>query len=165
MFGADKGKAPQAQDNKAQRDKNHEASRLYIGIVQARFNHAITEAMAQQCTSELCKLGVQAKHIDLFKVPGALEIPVTLQALAEKNEYDALIAIGCVIRGQTYHFELVANESAAGIMQLSLDYKVPIVNAILTTETVAQAEERIGEKSIDAAIIAIEMALLINKIS
>jgi 6,7-dimethyl-8-ribityllumazine synthase len=95
-------------------------------------------------------------------VPGALEIPVALQALAEKGGYDALVAIGCVIRGETYHFELVANESAAGVTRVSLDYQLPIANVILTTENIEQATARQVEKGRDAARVAVEMCNLLD---
>src|SRR3954465_6409828 len=119
MFGAEKGKA-QSLDGKG----------LYIGIVQARFNESVTDALEQACRAELAALGVDDDHIDLMRVPGALEVPVALQAMAEKGGYDALVALGCVIRGETYHFELVANESAAGVSRVALDYQLPVANAI-----------------------------------
>lgn len=81
-------------------------------------------------------------------VPGALEVPIALQAMAERGEYDALVALGCIIRGETYHFELVANESGAGVSRISLDYNVPIANAILTTENLEQAVARQTEKAV-----------------
>jgi len=97
-------------------------------------------------------------------VPGALEVPVALQALAEKTRFDALIAIGCIIRGETYHFELVANESSAGVTRIALDFQIPIANAILTTENLSQAMARQSVKGSDAARVAIEMANLLEKI-
>ncbi|MEY2772452.1 MAG: 6,7-dimethyl-8-ribityllumazine synthase, partial [Pseudomonadota bacterium] len=127
---------------------------LHIGIVQARFNAHITDALAQACTDELRALGVERIH--LVKVPGALEVPLALQALAERAEFDALIALGCIIRGETYHFELVANESGAGVSRVSLDYNLPIANAILTTENLEQAIVRQTEKGCDAARVAVE---------
>jgi len=155
MFGADKGALnPQ--------DKLLDGHKLYIGIVQARFNEAITHALAQACQAELTALGVPDKHIEMVQVPGALEIPVALQALAEQNKFDALIALGCIIRGETYHFELVANESGAGVSRLALDYQIPIANAILTTENLEQATARQHDKGRDAARVAVEMANLIN---
>ncbi len=155
MFGADKGALnPQ--------DKLLDGHKLYIGIVQARFNEAITHALAQACRAELTALGVPDKHIEMVQVPGALEIPVALQALAEQNKFDALIALGCIIRGETYHFELVANESGAGVSRLALDYQIPIANAILTTENLEQATARQHDKGRDAARVAVEMANLIN---
>jgi 6,7-dimethyl-8-ribityllumazine synthase len=156
MFGADKGKA--AHDRL-------DGRKLYIGIVQARFNESITNALADACKKELAALGVVDKHIDHVFVPGALEVPVALQALAETNQYDALIALGCIIRGETYHFELVANESGAGVSRVSLDYKLPIANAIITTENMPQAIARQTDKGRDAARVAVEMANLLNELA
>ncbi len=132
--------------------------------MQARFNAGITDALAQACQDELIKLGVNPKQIKLLQVPGALEVPVALMALAEKLEYDALIALGCIIRGETYHFELVANESGAGVSRVALDYQLPIANAILTTETLEQAVARQTDKGRDAARVAVEMANLLKDI-
>ena len=158
MFGADKGSL-------APNDQRLDGRKLYIGIVQARFNESITNALAQACKAELAALGVQDKHIDHVLVPGALEVPVALQAMAERNRYDALIALGCIVRGETYHFELVANESGAAVTRLALDYQIPIANAILTTENVGQAQARQDEKGRDAARVAIEMANLLDDLS
>ena len=135
---------------------------LRIAMVQARFNAGITDALAAACRDELLALGVDAEDIDLVRVPGALEVPLTLQALAESESYDALIALGCVIRGETYHFELVANESAAGVTRVALDYQIPIANAILTTENMEQAVARQVDKGRDAARVAVEMARLLE---
>lgn len=154
MFGADKGTADKLDGKK-----------LSIGIVQARFNESVTNALAQACKSELLLLGVDEKNILHIQVPGALEVPVALQALAESDKYDALIALGCIIRGETYHFELVANESGSAVTRLGLDYQLPIANAILTTENMAQAIARQDEKGRDAARVAIEMANLLDEIS
>jgi len=154
MFGADKGNND-LQDGK----------RLHIGMVQARFNAAITDALADACKAELKALGVADKHITHVQVPGALEVPTALQALAEKDHFDALIALGCVIRGETYHFELVANESASGVSRIALDYQLPIANAILTTETLAQAQARQYDKGRDAARVAVEMANLLDSLA
>ena len=134
---------------------------LHIGIVQARFNEDITQALAEACTAELKALGVQ--NIDHVFVPGALEVPLALQAMAERAE--ALIALGCIIRGDTYHFELVANESGAGVTRVGLDYHIPIANAILTTENLEQAVARQHEKGRDAARVAVEMACLLDDLS
>lgn len=136
---------------------------LHIGIVQARFNEDITNALAEACIAELKDLGVQ--NIDHVFVPGALEVPLALQAMAERSEYDALIALGCIIRGETYHFELVANESGAGVTRVGLDYHIPIANAILTTENLEQAVARQHEKGRDAARVAVEMASLLDDLS
>lgn len=154
MFGADKGEAG-ALDGRS----------LHIGIVQARFNEAITEALAAACMQELQALGVNPKHIDHVRVPGALEVPVALQAMAERDRYDALIALGCIIRGETYHFELVANESGAGVSRVALDYQIPVANAILTTENLEQAQVRQVEKGRDAARVAVEMARLLENLA
>lgn len=135
---------------------------LRIGIVQARWNEGITNALAQACHQELLATGVQDADIDHVMVPGALEVPVALQAMAERGGYDALIALGCIIRGETYHFELVANESGAGVTRLSLDYRLPIANAIITTENLKQAIARQTEKGLDAARVAVEMATLLH---
>ena len=154
MQGADKGK-----------EGVLEGQDLRIGIVRARWNAAITDAVAEACLVELVALGVSAKHIEHLSVPGALEIPVALMALAERDDFDALIAIGCVIRGETYHFELVANESGAGVTRVSLDHQIPIANAILTVENEAQASARAVEKGRDAARVAVEMANLLEDLS
>jgi 6,7-dimethyl-8-ribityllumazine synthase len=158
MFGADQG---QLQPT----DPKLDGRKLVIGIVQARFNASVTHAMAQACRDELAALGVPSKHIDHVLVPGALEVPLALQALAERNRYDALIALGCIIRGETYHFELVANESGAGVSRVALDYQIPVANAILTVENMDQALARQFEKGRDAARVAVEMANLLEDIS
>ncbi len=151
MFGAEKGSAA-----------NLDGSAFAIGIVQARFNESITDSLAQACLQELAAMGVQAENIRHVKVPGALEVPVALQAMAESEEFDALIALGCIIRGETYHFELVANESGAGVTRIGLDFQIPVANAILTTENEAQAIARQVDKGRDAAIVAVEMANLLK---
>jgi 6,7-dimethyl-8-ribityllumazine synthase len=138
---------------------------LRIGIVQARFNADITGALAAACLAELEALGVAAADIHHLKVPGALEVPVALQALAERGGYHALVALGCIIRGETYHFELVANESGASVSRIALDYRLPIANAILTTENLAQAVARQTDKGRDAAQVAVEMAQLLATLS
>lgn len=157
MFGADKGHI--AADNDRMNGK-----KLRVGVVQARFNAAITDVLAHACKVELLALGVAEKDIEHITVPGALEVPVALQALAEKGSFDALVALGCIIRGDTYHFELVANESGAGVTRISLDYQLPIANAILTTEDLPQALARQEEKGRDAARVAVEMANLLEAI-
>lgn len=144
-------------------DNRLNGKKLAIGIVQARFNADITNALAAACKAELLALGVPEKHITLVQVPGALEIPVALMAMAEKLKYDALIALGCIIRGETYHFELVANESGAGVSRVALDYQLPIANAILTTENMEQAVARQTDKGRDAARVAVEMVNLLEE--
>ncbi|MDR2851600.1 MAG: 6,7-dimethyl-8-ribityllumazine synthase [Burkholderiaceae bacterium] len=138
---------------------------LRIGIVQARFNADITDALARACLDELKALNVRETDITHLRVPGALEIPVALQALAQRGDCNALIALGCVIRGQTYHFELVANESAAQVSRIALDHGVPVANAILTTEDHAQAIARQDEKGRDAARVSVEMACLLQALA
>ncbi len=138
---------------------------LRIGIVQARFNEPITDALAKACIAELEALGVALKHIKHVTVPGALEVPVALNAMAQSDRYDALIALGCIIRGETYHFELVANESGQGVTRISLDHELPVANAILTVENDAQAWARAEEKGRDAARVAVEMANLLEDLS
>ena len=135
---------------------------LRIAIVQARFNAPLTDALAQACIDELAALGVADAQIRHVSVPGALEVPLALFALAQSEGYDALIALGCVVRGETYHFELVASESAAGVSRVSLDHEIPIANAILTVETEAQAWARVADKGRDAARVAVEMANLME---
>ncbi|MDO4906240.1 6,7-dimethyl-8-ribityllumazine synthase [Neisseria sp.] len=141
---------------------DHDGTNLRIGIVQARFSNEIGSAMLKVCTDKLTALGVHTDDITIATVPGALEVPLVLQNMAATQQYDALIAIGAVIRGETYHFELVANESGAGVTRVGLDYNIPIANAILTTENDEQAHVRIEEKAADAAIVAVECANLVN---
>ena len=145
-------------------DRRMKGRSLRIGIVQARFNEDVTNALAQACRAELLALGVAEKNITLVQVPGALEVPAALMAMAEKLKYDALVALGCIIRGETYHFELVANESGAGVSRVALDFQLPIANAILTTENLAQALARQHDKGRDAARVAVEMANLLDSI-
>lgn len=135
---------------------------LRIGIVQARFNEAITGRLAETCIAELIALGVAEKHIRHVTVPGALEVSLALKAMAESEDFDALVALGCIIRGETYHFELVANESGAAVTRVGLDHQLPIANAILTVENEQQAWARAEEKGRDAARVAVEMANLME---
>jgi 6,7-dimethyl-8-ribityllumazine synthase len=138
---------------------------LRIGIVQARFNAELTSTLARACIAELQSLGVAAKHIKHVTVPGALEVPVALAAMAQSNRFDALIALGCIIRGETYHFELVANESGAGVTRVALHHDIAVANAILTVENEEQAWARAEEKGRDAARVAVEMANLLDDLS
>ena len=138
---------------------------LRIGIVRARFNDALTAKLAQACLAELDRLDVDAADIRHVVVPGALEIPVALKAMADSGDFDALIALGCIIRGETYHFELVANESGAGVTRVALDSGLPVANAILTVENEAQAWARAEDKGRDAARVAVEMANLLEDLS
>lgn len=154
MQAADKGQAADL-----------DGTDLRIGIVQARFNDKLTSQLATSCIEELVKLGVTSKHIRHVTVPGALEVAVALNAMGESGRFDALIALGCIIRGETYHFELVANESGSAVTRVSLDHEIPIANAILTVENEAQAWARADEKGRDAARVAVEMANLLEDLS
>jgi 6,7-dimethyl-8-ribityllumazine synthase len=138
---------------------------LRIGVVRARFNDALTSKLVQACLAELERLEVDEGDIKHVTVPGALEIPVALKAMADSGDFDALVALGCIIRGETYHFELVANESGSGVTRVSLDHGIPIANAILTVENEAQAWARAEEKGRDAARVAVEMANLMEDLS
>lgn len=133
---------------------------LRIGVVQSRFNEDICHGLLSACLSELKRLGVESEDVLHVTVPGALEIPLALQKMAESHQFDALIAIGSVVRGETYHFEIVSNESCAGVTRVTLDYGIPIANAILTTESEEQGEARMVEKGTEAARMAVEMANL-----
>jgi 6,7-dimethyl-8-ribityllumazine synthase len=142
-------------------DPDFDGAGLRIGIVQARFNEDICHGLRAACLTELKHLGVDEQDVLLVTVPGALEIPLALQKMAESGQFDALIALGAVVRGETYHFELVANESGAGIQRIGLDHGIPIANAVLTTENDDQAEVRMSGKGADAARVAVEMANLV----
>jgi 6,7-dimethyl-8-ribityllumazine synthase len=133
---------------------------LRVGIVQSRFNAPVCDALRVACLAELEQLGVAEQDVFVCAVPGALEIPVALRQLAQSQEFDALIALGAVVRGETYHFEVVSDRSAHGVMDVSLEYGVPIANAILTVDTDEQAHARTAEKGADAARVAVEMANL-----
>lgn len=142
-------------------ESNLQGESLRIGIVQARFNADVGHGLLSSCLAELKRLGVADEDILHVTVPGALEVPLALQRMAVTEQFDALIALGAVIRGETYHFELVSNESGAGITRIGLDYGMPIANAILTTENDEQAEARMAEKGADAARVAVEMSNLL----
>lgn len=137
---------------------------LAIGIVMARFNKDVGEGLLSGCCHELKQLGVATGDVTLVTVPGALEIPLTLQTMAQSGKYDALVAIGCVIRGETYHFEVVSNESARGVTDVQLATGVPVANAVLTVENDAQAEVRMLQKGAEAAQCAVEMANLLKAV-
>ncbi|MDP2784703.1 MAG: 6,7-dimethyl-8-ribityllumazine synthase [Sulfurimicrobium sp.] len=137
---------------------------LKVGIAMSRFNIDVCEGLLGACVTELLKLGVAKEDIHLATVPGALEIPLVLQKMAKSGKFDALVALGAIVRGETYHFELVANESGGGVTRVMLDSGLPIANAILTTEDEQQALVRMAEKGADAARVVIEMANLLKKI-
>jgi len=133
---------------------------LRIGIVRSRFNERLGLAMLAACRARLLELGVQDSEVTVVAVPGALEVPLALQRLAGLERIDALIALGAVIRGDTYHFEIVSNESASGITAVTLDTGIPVANGILTANTEAQADERAAQKGRECAEVAVEMANL-----
>ncbi|OAM51893.1 6,7-dimethyl-8-ribityllumazine synthase [Methylovorus sp. MM2] len=137
---------------------------MRIGIVLSRFNSDVGQGLLAACKAELIKLGVADSDITLATVPGALETPVVLQQMAISRQYDALIALGAIIRGETYHFEVVSNESARGVSEVQLHTGVPVANAILTTENDEQALDRISVKGAEAASVAIEMVNLLKKL-
>lgn len=145
-----------------QLEQNLDGAGLKIGIVMSRFNPEVGQGLLAACEKALLGQGVKAEDITLATVPGALEIPLALRTMAQKGDYQALIAMGAVIRGETYHFEVVSNESAAGIMNVQLAYGVPVANAVLTTNDDDQAMARVEEKGRDAAQVAIEMARLVE---
>lgn len=144
-------------------DADLDGEGLVIGVVVSRFNEAVVDALLDNCVRELAELGVRAADISVVSVPGALEIPLALQAMAQTDRYDALVALGAVIRGETYHFEVVAETSATGIQRVQLDTGVPVANGVLTTDTDEQAEARL-EKGAEAARVAIEMTNLLRAI-
>ena len=144
-------------------DPDLRGSGLRIGIVWSRFNEPIVKQLVTACDKQLVDLGVAAADIDVVSVPGALEIPLVLQTLALERRgfgrrYDALVALGAVVRGETYHFEVVANESARGILDVQLETGIPVANGVLTTETEEQAASRAAVKGAEAARVAVEMA-------
>lgn len=141
---------------------NLDGQDLRIAIVCARFNPAIGEGLLSASVTELLERGVAPEHMLIQTVPGALEVPLALQVLGRSGKYDALIALGAVIRGETYHFEIVSNEMAAGITRIQLDLGIPVANGILTTEDDDQALARVAEKGRDCALAAIEMANLLR---
>jgi 6,7-dimethyl-8-ribityllumazine synthase len=135
-----------------------------VAIVRSRFNEPVGAALLRACTGRLAELGVESERTTVVSVPGALEVPLALQKLAATGKYHALIALGAVIRGETYHFEIVSNESAAGISSVALDSGIPVANGILTVDTDEQAEARATQKGRDCAEVAVEMANLAHAI-
>jgi 6,7-dimethyl-8-ribityllumazine synthase len=135
---------------------------LRIGMAMSRFNIDICEGLLSAAVTALIKAGVKTEDMMLTTVPGALELPLLLKKMAETGKFDALIALGAVVRGDTYHFEIVSNEMASGITRVALDTGIPIANAVLTTNTDHQATARMSEKGNDAALCAIEMARLLK---
>ena len=147
-------------DNVYEYDNNLNGAGLRIGIVMSRFNLPVCEGLLSACVDELKRLGVADGDMAIATCPGALEIPLILQTMANSGRFDALIALGAVIRGETYHFEVVSNDSCRAIMEVQLDNGIPIANGILTCETDEQAEVRMQPKGADCAQAAVEMANL-----
>ncbi|MCB1960883.1 MAG: 6,7-dimethyl-8-ribityllumazine synthase [Rhodocyclaceae bacterium] len=152
-------------ENITEIEPNLDGDGLRVGIVMSRFNPDVCEGLLSATVTELQRLGVADEDILIATVPGALEIPLVLQTLADSEDFDALIALGAVIRGETYHFEIVANEMAAGINRVGLDTGLPIANGVLTTEDDDQALARMQEKGTDCAQAAIEMAHLLRAVA
>ncbi len=146
-------------------EPNLSARGMRVGVVMSRFNTDVGEGLMSGCCSELKRLGVAPEDITLATVPGALELPLTLLTMAQSGRYDALVALGAVIRGETYHFEIVSNESARGISEVQFETGIPIANAVLTTENDDQALVRMVQKGTEAAQAAIEMANLLKAVN
>ena len=137
---------------------------LNVGIVYSRFNESVVKELLNSCVDQLIHEGIDENHILKKEVPGALEIPMMINAYATKKKFDVLIAVGAVIRGETYHFEVVSDQSASGLMQVQLRHNIPVINAIITTNSGEEAFARTKIKGKEAAAGAIEMALLVNDI-
>jgi len=152
-------------DNIEELEPNLNGAGLKIGIVMARFNKEVGEGLLSSCIESLRKHGVADDDVLLVSVPGALELPLALQRLAQTGRFHALVALGAVIRGETYHFEVVSNESASGIMSVQLETGIPIANGVLTTENDEQAEVRMAVKGAECAQAAIEMANLLRSVA
>lgn len=152
-------------DNIFEFDSNLDGRELSVGIVMSRFNRPVCEGLLSSCVAELKRLGVADEDMAIATVPGALEIPLVLQTMAQSGQYDALIALGAVIRGDTYHFEVVSNDACRAIMEVQLDTGVPIANGILTCDTDEQAEVRMQPKGAECAQAAVEMANLQGALS
>ncbi len=152
-------------ENITEIDPNLNGAGLKVGVVMARFNIDVCEGLLSACAAELKKLGVAAEDITIATVPGALEIPLVLQTMAQSSDFNALVALGAVIRGETYHFEVVSNDSCRAIMEVQLDTGVPIANGILTCEDDDQALARMQTKGADCAQAAVEMANLLRALT
>lgn len=137
---------------------------LRIGIAMSRFNLEVGEGLLSAAVEELKRLGCRDQDMLIASVPGALELPLILQSMAQSGQFDALLALGCVVRGETYHFQVVSDESARGIMDVQLQTGVPVANGVLTTEDDDQALSRMHAKGCDAAQVAVEMANLLRRL-
>jgi 6,7-dimethyl-8-ribityllumazine synthase len=146
-------------------EKNLSGAKHRVGVVLSRFNPEIGEGLLAGCLDALSAQGVRDEDVMLVTVPGALEIPLALQAMAQSRRYSALVALGAVIRGETYHFEIVSNQSASGVSSVQLEFGIPVGNGILTTENDAQAEARMRQKGFEAALAALEMANLVQALT
>ena len=151
-------------DNIYEYDSNLKGAGLKVGVVMSRFNRDICEGLLSACVAELKRLGVADADMAIADVPGALEIPLVLQSLAQSGRFDALVALGAVIRGETYHFEVVSNDSCRAVMEVQLETGVPVANGILTCEDDDQALARMQVKGADCAQAAVEMANLLKAI-
>ena len=137
---------------------------LNVGIIYSRFNEPVVKELFNSCVDQLIFKGVDEKHILQKEVPGALEIPIMINAYAITKKFDVLIGVGAVIRGETYHFEVVSDQSANGLMQVQLKHNIPVINAIITTNSGEEAFVRTKIKGKEAADGAIEMALMMGSI-
>ena len=152
-------------DNIYEYDNNLKGAGLKIGIAMSRFNQDVCEGLLSACVAELKRLGVGDSDVVIATVPGALEIPLVLQTMAQSGRYNALIALGAVIRGETYHFEVVSNDACRAIMEVQLETGVPIANGVLTCEDDDQAIARMQPKGSDCAQAAVEMANLMKALA
>lgn len=139
-----------------------------IGIVVGRFNGFVVESLVNGALDALIRHGITGKNITIVRVPGAFELPLTAQKLAKSGKFDALIVLGAVIRGSTPHFDFVANESAKGLAAIALNFDLPVINGILTTDNIEQAIERAGTKAgnkgYDAGMTALEMISILKQL-
>lgn len=142
-------------------DQDLDGTGLRIGIVMSRFNPDVCEGLLSACVAELKTLGVADEDVAIATVPGALEIPLVLQTMADSGNFDALVALGAVIRGETYHFEVVSNDSCRAVMEVQMGTGIPVANGILTCEDDDQAIARMAVKGKDCAQVAVEMANLL----
>ncbi|MDC0423164.1 6,7-dimethyl-8-ribityllumazine synthase [Methylophilaceae bacterium] len=143
--------------------ENEALETLKVGVVSSRFNEKVVRELCDECINKLKIEGVLSNNITHESVPGALEIPIMLDSFARQKKFDVLIGIGAVIRGETYHFEIVSDQSANGLLQLQLNYHIPIINAIITTNSSDEAFARTKIKGEEAALAAIEMVKLVRK--
>ena len=152
-------------DNIYEYDANLKGTGIRVGICMSRFNRDVCEGLFFACVAELKRLGVADADMAIATVPGALEIPLVLQNMAQSARYDALIALGAVIRGETYHFEVVSNDACRAVMEVQLDTGIPVANGILTCENDDQALARMQPKGTDCAQAAVEMANLLKALT